>query len=158
MKGPAQARTPVDSVALIVADIYQLAALFRRRGGAIARKIGQTQSRWQVISAASTGNSTVAQMARRLGVSRQAVQRVADMLVKDGLARFAKNRDNVRSPHLQLTNSGKKLLVELTENAAAYNEELAEGLTEQDIQSVAMVLGKFRMQLDRDFILDRAGR
>ncbi|MGH9617066.1 MAG: MarR family winged helix-turn-helix transcriptional regulator [Acidobacteriaceae bacterium] len=158
MKTPAPARTSADAVALIVADIFQLAALLRRRGGVIAKKAGQTQPRWQVISAASSGNITVAQLARRLGVSRQGVQRVADMLVKDGLARFTKNRDNMRSPHLQLTKPGKKLLVELTENAATYNEELAEGLTEQELQSALIVLGKFRLQMDRDFILDRVGR
>ena len=73
-------------VPLIVADIYEIAGRFRDQGEAIARTVGQTQARWQVLSAASGRPHTVPQIARVLGVTRQNVQRIADLLVEEGAA------------------------------------------------------------------------
>lgn len=143
-----------DLIPLIVADVYQLAGAFRRWGDTIAGKAGQTQARWQVLSAASVGNSTVAQVARRLGLARQGVQRMADLLVTDGLAEYAYNHNNVRSPHLRLTQRGKELLDTLTKTAVAYHKELAEGLSTQELQTALVVLRKLCMQLDRDLNME----
>jgi DNA-binding MarR family transcriptional regulator len=88
---------------LIVADVYRLAGRFRDNGEAIARTVGQTQARWQVMSAASAEPHTVPQIARVLGVTRQNVQRIADLLVAEGLAQYEDNPDHRASLHLVLT-------------------------------------------------------
>ncbi|MGH6990613.1 MAG: MarR family winged helix-turn-helix transcriptional regulator, partial [Stellaceae bacterium] len=95
-----------DLMPTIIADTYELAGAFRARGEAIAAAIGQSQARWQVLSAASGEPLTVPQIARRLGVTRQAVQRIADLLVADGLARYVANPDHKASLHLILTDAG----------------------------------------------------
>src|ERR1043165_1952313 len=87
---------------LIVAAIYELAGSFRAQGEAIANTVGQTQARWQVMSAASAEPKTVPQIARRLGVTRQNVQRIADLLVKENWASFEDNPDHRASPHFVL--------------------------------------------------------
>src|SRR6185295_19463465 len=101
---------PQSLVPLIVADIYELAGRFRDRGEAIARGVGQTQARWQVMSAASAEPRTVPQIARRLGVSRQNVQRIADLLVAESSASFEANPDHRGSPHLALSKRGRDVL------------------------------------------------
>jgi hypothetical protein len=64
----------------LVAAVYELAGILRRDGEQTARSAGQTQARWQVMRTAATGPFSVAMIARRLGLARQSVQRVADEL------------------------------------------------------------------------------
>lgn len=66
--------------ALLAADVYELAGLLRQAGEEIAAVQGQTQARWQLLSVVSDPPLSIPQAARRLGISRQAVQRVANDL------------------------------------------------------------------------------
>ncbi len=134
-------------VPLVVADLYELAGALRRNGERIAQGLGQTQARWQVLSAASAGAKTVPQLARRLGVTRQNVQRIADLLVADGLARFAGNPDHRTSPHLVLTEAGATALDELTRAARGFHEALAARLGAVPLGSVRRELGRIRAAL-----------
>ena len=118
---------------LIVADIFDLAGRFRDEGEAIARTVGQTQARWQVMSAASADPRTVPQIARRLGVSRQNVQRIADLLVEDGAATFAPNPDHRGSPFLVLTKRGQAALSDITRAATASHARIARRLGGTDL-------------------------
>jgi len=142
------ARTAQDSlVPLVIADLYELAGAFRRNGAAIARGLGQTQARWQVLSAASGGTSTVPQLARRLGVSRQNVQHIADTLVREDLARFADNPDHRTSPHLVLTEKGRTALAALTRAAHGSHEALASRLKGLPLAALRRDLGRLRTAL-----------
>ena len=67
--------------AFLVEDVFELSGAFRREGRIIARAEGQTHARWQLLNAALGGDKTVSQIARRLGLARQGVRRVADILV-----------------------------------------------------------------------------
>lgn len=121
----ATATRPHGLVPLIIADIYQLAGAFRDRGEDIARAIGQSQARWQVLSAASAEPKTVPQIARRLGVSRQAVQRLANELVDERLASFRPNPDHQASPHLILSSDGIAALALLSKTGRAFHARIA---------------------------------
>jgi len=125
-----------DLVPLIVADIYELAGGFRRVGEGIARTIGQTQARWQVLSAALEMPKTVPQIARRLGVSRQNVQHIVEALVGASLACFVDNPDHRRSPHLVLTGEGRSTLATLTRAARKHHEALARSLGDLDLAAL----------------------
>src|SRR6202050_1286077 len=94
-------------VPIIVADIYELAGWVREYGEAVARTVGQTQARWQVMSAASDRPHTVPQIARVLGVTRQHGQRIADLLAAEGSGENRDNHDHRFSPHLMLTRRGR---------------------------------------------------
>ncbi len=157
VKQPAKKQSLSRTVPLIMDQVYQLAAAYRRWAEAIASDWGQTQGRWQLLSAASAGDRTVAHLARHLGLTRQSVQRTADLLVSDGLAKFADNSDHRRSPHLRLTHSGTELLDKLGKTADAYHKELAEGLRGADLKTAGIVLGKFLSQLERDLTADQTG-
>jgi|SRR5665213_2351721 len=126
----------VAAFPLIIADIYELAGRLRARGDRIAGAIGQSQARWQVLSAASGPPATVPRIARRLGLSRQAIQRIADLLVDDGLAAFTVNPDHKASPHLMLTRAGREALARLTKTARAAHEELAASLDAVDLPAL----------------------
>jgi len=127
---------PKALLPLIIADIYELAGRFRDNGEAIAATVGQTQARWQVMSAASAAPRTVPQIARRLGVTRQNVQRIADLLVTEGSANFAPNPDHRASPFLELSVRGHASLATITKAADGYHAKLARKLADADIKAI----------------------
>jgi DNA-binding MarR family transcriptional regulator len=123
-------------VPIIVADIYELAGRLREHGEAIAATVGQTQARWQVLSAVSDRPQTVPQIARVLGVTRQNVQRIADLLVAEGAAQYRDNPDHRASPHLILTKSGRTALERITQAAAGYHAALTQKLSPSEVASL----------------------
>jgi DNA-binding MarR family transcriptional regulator len=123
-------------VPIVVADIYELAGRLREHGEAIAATVGQTQARWQVMSAASARPQTVPQIARVLGVTRQNVQRIADLLVAEGAAEYRDNPDHRVSPHLILTKGGRTALERITEAAAGYHAALTQKLSPSEVASL----------------------
>jgi len=125
-----------DLMPVIVADVYELAGRFRDYGEAIAKTVGQTQARWQVMSAASGRPRSVPQIARVLGVTRQNVQRIADLLVAEGSAQYQGNPDHRASPHLMLTRRGRTALDALTKAAGGYHARLARRLSAADAVSI----------------------
>ncbi|HYD11183.1 MAG TPA: MarR family winged helix-turn-helix transcriptional regulator [Acidimicrobiales bacterium] len=116
---------PEDQLALLVADVFELAGALRSAGETIAAEVGQTQARWQLLSVVSEGDWTVSDAARRLGISRQAVQRVADALVDEGLLRHADNPAHRRAPLLRLTTGGARTLRAITRRSLAWRREVA---------------------------------
>jgi DNA-binding MarR family transcriptional regulator len=118
-------KNPADLFDLVAVESYVIAAAFRRHGDALARPAGQSQAHWLAIRLASTGTLTVPQIARRLGMSRQNVQRLANDLVGQGLAHYADNPDHKSSPHLVLTAAGRAVLRTLSERARDYRALLA---------------------------------
>src|ERR1700685_2179035 len=134
-KAPFRAKAE-KQVPIIVADIYELAGRLREHGEAIAATVGQTQARWQVLSAASGHPQTVPQIARVLGVTRQNVQRIADLLVAEGAAQYRDNPDHRASPHLILTKSGRIALERITQAAAGYHAALAQRLSASEVASL----------------------
>lgn len=108
-------RIKVDAYRRLIADVYELAAVSRRVSESVARQQGVTVTQWHTMSVLSGEAATVPQVASRLGVSRQAVQRVADQLVASGhLARLTNPRHET-SPLFRLTPAGEEVLGRLWE-------------------------------------------
>lgn len=140
-----------DIIPLIVADIYELAGRFRDGGEVIAGALGQTQARWQVLSAASASPHTVPQIARRLGVTRQNVQRIADLLVQERWASFEPNPDHKGSPFLVLNARGQDALAKITKAAGQSHVQLARRLSGTDVGALHRGLRRLIQALnDRD--------
>jgi len=71
--------------------------------------LGLTSARWKVIGVIALSNSglTVPGIARVLGQSRQAVQRITDVMVTDGLLSYQSNPKHKRSVLVVLTEEGR---------------------------------------------------
>jgi DNA-binding MarR family transcriptional regulator len=65
-----------------------------------------TASWWQVLGGILDRPRTVAEVARRMGMTRQGVQRVADLLVERGLADYRDNPAHRRAKLLAPTEAG----------------------------------------------------
>jgi DNA-binding MarR family transcriptional regulator len=108
-------RAKVDAYRLLMANVYELAAVSRRDSDPIATEHGVTVTQWHTMSVLSGGDATVPQVARRLGITRQAVQRVADQLVRSTHLRRRVNPRHDSSPVLTLTALGQQTLEQLWE-------------------------------------------
>jgi len=128
------------SLPLLIADLYEAAGASRRAGEAIAAAEGQTQARWQLLSVISHGDWTVAHAARRLGITRQAVQRTADELLASGLAVAEPNPNHQRSPLIRPTAEGRAALAAISERAERWHAELAERVNPEDVEAARRVL------------------
>lgn len=148
MPGDPSETTP-DEMALLVADVFEAAGALRRLGERTARTEGLTQARWQVLSVVSQEALTVPQAARRLGVSRQNVQRVANDLVELGHAAYADNPDHRGSPLLTLTPGGRAVLAKVTERAGGQHRALHRTLPERETAAVRDFLRRLLRELDR---------
>lgn len=65
-----------------------------------------TAAWWQVIGGVLEEPRTVAEVARRMGMTRQGVQRIADVLVDRGLAEYRPNPAHRRAKLLACTEAG----------------------------------------------------
>jgi DNA-binding MarR family transcriptional regulator len=134
----------------LIADVYETVGAMRRGGEAIAQVAGQTQARWHVMWMAASGQLSVAMIARRLGLTRQSVQRTADAIVADGLATYEPNPDHQRSPLFTLTASGREALDRINDAARARNLRHAGALGDEGITQLRELLERLRLSLTQD--------
>jgi DNA-binding MarR family transcriptional regulator len=104
-------RTPAgDAFSGLAFRVLRLAGLLAAAGDALARPVGQSTARWQVLAAVESQPASVAGIARALGLARQSVQRVADALEAGGLVAFEDNPRHRRARLVRLTPEGRAVL------------------------------------------------
>ena len=92
--------------------------------------LGLSTARMQLLDdLAAHGPRTVSQVARAVGLSRQAVQRVADDLVRRDLAAYRRNPDHARAQLLDMTAAGRSAHAEAVRRKALWLTSLGAGLT-----------------------------
>lgn len=137
-----------DELPLLVADIYEAAGALRRAGETMAGAEGQTQARWQLMSVVSEAPQSVARAARRLGVARQGVQRIAANLVGEGLAEFQDNPDHRTSPLLAITDPGRRALTAITARADVAHLAMGTDISQHDLAITRSVLQRLTRQTE----------
>jgi DNA-binding MarR family transcriptional regulator len=93
----------------LVLSLFRLNGLLIAEGDDMTEALGLTSARWKVIGVIALSNSglTVPGIARVLGQSRQAVQRITDVMATDGLLSYQSNPKHKRSVLVVLTEEGK---------------------------------------------------
>ncbi len=101
-----------------------------------------TGAQWGVLGAfgASDGLLTVAGAARRLGLARQGVQRVADLLEKKGLIEYRQNPQHRRAKLAQVTVTGKKLLDQLQQRQSHWARHAAGALDVEQVEAATKLV------------------
>lgn len=100
---------PHDSWSIFAVTVFRLNGLILQAGENIAKPLGQSSARWQVLGRAAQPQ-TAAQMAKEMGHARQSVQRVSDALVKEGLVRYEPHPTDRRTQLIELTAAGLEVL------------------------------------------------
>ena len=92
---------------------------------------------------------TVAQIARRMGLSRQGVQRIVNDLVALDMIQLLPNQDHKRAPLVVLSRKGRDAISEVNVVQAQWVNEIAEGLSERSLAQSLKSLQKIRESTDR---------
>jgi DNA-binding MarR family transcriptional regulator len=90
----------------VILTTFRLNARLMEAAQELAANGGLTAAWWQVLGGVLDQPRSVAGIARRMGMTRQGVQRVADLLVERGLAEYRPNPDHRRAKLLACTEAG----------------------------------------------------
>lgn len=147
-KTGASRRTPAGNAFSAVAVlVLRLAGHLTAAGDQLARPAGQTSARWQVLAAAENEPVTVAHIARSLGLARQSVQRVADLLAEEGLADYQENPAHRRAKLLRLLPKGRAVLRSIQAAQQPWADRLGSEIGESELQRAAAVLERLLQAL-----------
>lgn len=81
----------------LVMMVFRLNGAILRAAEHISTPVGLTPARWQVLGVALQEPKTVSEISRNLGLARQSVQRLADVLVSEGMGEYVDNPAHVRA-------------------------------------------------------------
>jgi DNA-binding MarR family transcriptional regulator len=130
---------PDDVWTKFALSIFVLNGLLMRAGEGISQPIGQSSARWQVLGRAFKPQ-TVARMARDMGHARQGVQRVADVLAREGLIVYKDHPGDRRTKLLELTPQGLDVLTAIYTRQLEWSQHIMTKLNPQQLFEVAQKL------------------
>ncbi len=139
-----------DGIGRFAISIFTVNGLLMRGGDRITRSIGQSSARWQVLGRASYAPQTVAQMARDLGITRQSVQRVADILAVEGLITYIENPKDKRARIVELTAKGGAALASIEHLNDEWVQRIMTKLNDSQLHSLADALANIAAILAAD--------
>lgn len=140
----------VREMELLYSDLFEAASVGRRVGETIAGAAGQTQARWQTLWTIGDRPLSVPQVSRRLGVTRQNIQRLATQLVDEGLVRLVPNPDHRTSPLLTLTDTGRAILQDINRAAESSHRATLEHISIEDVAALRELLRRFTAALQAE--------
>jgi len=134
----------------LIIPVIRLEAHFSRAGEAIAATGGQTLARWLTLEMVAGQPATVAQVARRLDLTRQSVQRIADLLDKDGLTQYVDNPAHQTSKLVRITARGRQTLRAIQSAQRAWANSLGARIGEADLRQASRVVDQLTRLLKDD--------
>ena len=140
---------PADAFTDLVLEVFRLNGRLLAAGDRLAAPVGLTSARWQVLGAIDGQPLSVAGIARAMGLTRQSVQRTADLLAAEGSVAFVPNPQHKRAKLVDLTPTGRAMLREVTIPQKAWAERTAAGLPAAGIEAAVELLGTLRRRLER---------
>ncbi|MEV6556461.1 helix-turn-helix domain-containing protein [Nocardia sp. NPDC051756] len=114
----------------------------------LAAPAGLTAAWWQVLGAVLTEPLPVAGIARDMGITRQSVQRVADLLVDKGLAEYRPNPAHRRAKLVAVTDAGLAAVRRINPQHAIVAKRLADELGYEQLAATVELLTMLSTALD----------
>jgi DNA-binding MarR family transcriptional regulator len=136
-------RTPAgDALTRLVLPTFELNGEFLAAAEMMTRPVGLTPAWWQVLGATLDEPLPVAEIARRvgLGLARQSVQRVADLLVEREWAVYRDNPAHRRAKLLEPTPAGREVVGRLASAQHAWADAVGAVVGEDELAHVLSVL------------------
>ncbi len=146
-------RTPGGThVTDLILEVFRLNGRLLAAGDRLVDDLGLTSARWQVLGAVAMAEAPepVAGIARRMGLTRQAVQRVANDLQSIGLVKFAVNPSHQRAQLVVLTERGRAAYAEARARQIPWSDALAEGLDPVAIAAAVEVVRGLNLRLEAE--------
>ncbi|MFB8024696.1 MarR family winged helix-turn-helix transcriptional regulator [Streptomyces sp. NPDC056465] len=145
-----------DRLSRTAIGVFRLNGRFLSVAEELAGPAGLTAARWQVLGAVLTEPLPVSGIARSMGITRQSVQRIADLLVEQGLCEYVANPAHRRAKLLRPTADGRAAVSRITPGHAEFAARLAGELGEEQFALTVQVLE--RLSAAMDTLASPAGR
>jgi DNA-binding MarR family transcriptional regulator len=144
-------RTPAGDVLTdIVIRTFRLNGQLLAAAETMARPAGLTAAWWQVLGAVLREPLPVSGIARDMGLARQSVQRIADLLVDKGLAEYLPNPAHRRAKLVRPTEAGWAAIDRLRDSQHAFANRIAAAVGEKDLRHTLAVMEKLIAALAAD--------
>lgn len=135
----------------LVLTVFRLNGRLLEAAGELAAAGEITAAWWQVLGGISPEQPrTVAEIGRIMGMSRQAVQRIADILVGRGLAEYRPNPHHRRAKLLARTEAGNYALRRISLVQHPWTDRLGRQLGTERLDEAVDVLQQLAELIDRD--------
>lgn len=133
-----------------ILESFRLNGALVAAGDRLARAVGLTAARWQVLSSVARAPhpGPVAHIARDMGLSRQSVQRTTDQLVAEGVLALEPNPHHKRAPRVVVSLRGREAFARITARQVPYVNELARGVSLDHIATAIGVLRRLQERLE----------
>lgn len=140
---PPPSRTSAgDALTELVLPVFELNGEFLATAEMMTRPVGLTPAWWQVLGATLQEPLPVAEIARRvgLGLARQSVQRVADLLVERDWAAYRDNPAHRRARLIEPTPAGRRVLAGLTGAQHRWADAVGRDVGEDELRHALVIL------------------
>jgi DNA-binding MarR family transcriptional regulator len=128
--------------------VFRLNGQFLAVAEELARPAGLTAAWWQVLGAVLREPLPVSGIARAMGITRQSVQRIADLLVDKGLAEYRPNPAHRRAKLLAPTAEGLAAVGRIGPGHAAFADRLAQAFGDDELAVAVEVLERLSRVLE----------
>jgi len=141
-------RAEQDLLSRAALSVFRLNGQFLSAAEELAKPAGLTAARWQVLGAVLHEPLPVAGIARAMGITRQSVQRIADLLVDQGLAEYTPNPAHRRAKLVAPTAAGRAAIERIGPAHAELAARLAGALGAEGFAETVRVLERLSSTLD----------
>ncbi|MFE9633291.1 MarR family winged helix-turn-helix transcriptional regulator [Streptomyces sp. NPDC006463] len=141
-------RARQDLLSRTALGVFRLNGQFLSVSEELARPAGLTAAWWQVLGAVLHEPLPVAGIARAMGITRQSVQRIADLLAAKELAEYVPNPAHRRAKLLRPTEAGRAAVARIGPGHASLAARLAEELGDAAFAETVRVLERLSTALD----------
>ena len=133
----------------LILEVFRLNGDLLAAGDALVGDLGLTSARWQVLGAIALSPVPlpVAHLARNMGLTRQAVQRLVDEMRGDGLVSLTANPHHRRAMLVVMTAEGRAAYQAALARQEGWATTLAAGLTPDRIAAAGELLHELQRRL-----------
>jgi DNA-binding MarR family transcriptional regulator len=134
----------------LILETFRLNGRLLVAGDALVGDLRLTSARWQALGAMALSPVPlpVAHIARNMGLTRQAVQRLVNEMERDGLVRFAPNPHHQRAKLVLLTAQGRSAYDAAMKRQEPWASSLGDGLRASQIEIATATLRAIRQRLE----------
>ncbi|GLY53729.1 MarR family transcriptional regulator [Lentzea sp. NBRC 102530] len=124
-----------DVLTDVVMRTFRLYGAFLDAAEVMTKPVGLTAAWWQVLGAVLREPLPVSGVAREMGLTRQSVQRIADLLVDKGLAEYVPNPAHARAKLVRPTAEGYEAISRLREAQHEWANRVSAQVSLEDLRT-----------------------
>ena len=134
----------------VVIATFRLNARLMDAAQRLAAEGGLTAAWWQVLGGILDEPRTVPEIGRRMGMTRQGVQRVADLLVEHGLAEYRSNPAHRRAKLVACTEAGYWAVRRISLAQHPWANRIGERLAAGELRDALATMNRLIAALEAD--------